>query len=883
MTQQALPEWERIRRTFEEAESLPSEERTAFLDRACPGQPGLRAEVESLLAAHERVTGQDLLASPFAAPSAAEEREFEAARIGTVVGSYRLCEVVGRGGMGLVHRAEHVDPRMTQRVAVKCLRRDFRPDDLRRFREEQRILARLEHPNIARLLDAGVAEDGMPFLILEYVDGMPLTEYARAHGLTTSQRIELFETVCAAVQAAHESLIVHRDLKPSNILVGRDGRPRLLDFGIAKLLEEGSGEPAALTRTGQHVLTPEYASPEQYRGETASTRSDVYSLGVVLYELLSGRRPHDLAGLTAAQAERVVCEETPRPPRAAGTGRELADDLVLITMTALSKDGARRYASVAQLAEDLRRHRGGLPILARPDTLTYRTGKFVARNRGAIAAAALVALALVAGVVATARQAAQTERRFEQVRALANTLLVDIQDEIRDQPGMTTFRRKLVERATAHLDGLSGDTRDDPALRAELAAAYEKLGELEGDPQFASLGNLAGAIARYRHADSLRALLLAEAPADPARRRARASTSARLAMALSWNGDNDSAMVLAGRALAELAALSRALPGDPVLRAHSARVRSELGWYRIWAGQAEPGMEDTRVAAAALDSLLARSPDELELSLARADCAIYRSDGLKFAARYANVVEELEPQIARLERLGRDHPLHVRLHRKRLGCLKQLGEALEWLDPPRALRTYEEAIRVSREQVLVDGDNFSTRRNLASSYSHLGGLLLDQRRYEPALVALSEASEAQRWLFEQDAQNHSDGSNLATSLMWMGQASAKLSRHERAIELAAAAVRVRESMLARLTGDAANLGNLSSARGALGEAYRGRAEDPRTARQQAGADRARAAAEYRAAIEGWERLEKEGRRMEFWASSIANCRRGLAAVESRTR
>lgn len=881
MPEHAVTDWERVKAILDVAMEQAPAARGAYLDTACAGEPPLRAEVEALLAVHDRMSDADTLSTPFAAGPASADDAHESAWIGRTVGSYRITGIVGRGGMGVVYLAEHTDVCLAQRVAVKLLRRGFRPDDLRRFREEQRILARLEHPNIARLLDAGVSEDGVPYLIMEYVDGRPLLEHCRAEGLGLRARLELFETVCAAVQAAHSSLVVHRDLKPSNILVDREGRPKLLDFGIAKLLDEDAAAQP-LTRTGQHVLTPEYASPEQFRGEPSTTLSDIYSLGVVLYELLCDRRPHRLEGLSAAEAERIVSQEEPRRPSRTDTAesRRLAGDLDVVVLTALSKAPVRRYASAAQLADDLRRHRAGLPIHARPDTLHYRVTKFVGRNRGPLAALALLILALIGGIVATTRQAMETRRRFEEVRALANTLLFDIQAEIRDLPGTTPLRRRIVDRATRHLDGLARDAARDPGLRMELAAAYEQLAELQGDPHFASLGDLAGADTTYRKALVLREALAAAAPADPARRRALANLVGRLGVLRSWLGDNAAAVTLSRRALEELGRLSASAPEDAALRAEAARVRGELGWWRIWSGEVDFGLTDVRAAAATLDSLLLHRPDDVELGLERSTLSLYLADGYKFKGDYVTLVAELESGVARLDSLSRLNPGHLRIRRKQLGALRQLGEGYEWVDPRRALESYRQGLDVARELYRVDGSNAASGRALGLAASHLGGMLLDLGQFAAAVTALEEARDHQQRLRDQDPGNVADGGNLATTRIWLAQSLGRLGVFDRAIAEARGAVALHDSMGATAAEDGAALANMATAHGVVGFIHQSRARAGVRGERPAVADWRAAAAAYRAALAIFARLRAEGRFMEYWQANQNRVERGLASADS---
>ncbi|HKT61838.1 MAG TPA: serine/threonine-protein kinase, partial [Gemmatimonadales bacterium] len=385
--------WRRIEELLDGMLDLPPSERAAWLERACAGDEALRSEVEDLAARGEEHTGlprppEALIAPALESLAVAASSEPSPDR----VGPWRLVRELGRGGMGAVYLGERDDDQFRKQVAVKLLHRDVAGDDLvRRFRHERQILATLDHPHIARLLDGGVAA-GTPYIVMEYVDGVPLDLFCERHRLSVAGRLARFADVCAAVQYAHEHLIVHRDLKPTNILVTADGQVKLLDFGIAKLMdEEGVPATAPLTRTGMHLMTPEYAAPEQVRGGRVTTATDVYALGVVLYELLAGRRPYDLRGRSPSEIERVICETEPlRPSTAVGRERSgrtealrrrLRGDLDTIVLKALRKEPERRYPSTAALLEDLQRYRDGLPVRARPDTFAYRARKFAGRHR----------------------------------------------------------------------------------------------------------------------------------------------------------------------------------------------------------------------------------------------------------------------------------------------------------------------------------------------------------------------------------------------------------------------------------------------------------------------------------------------------------------------
>ena len=487
--------WRRIKDVLEETETAPPSERASVLDRLCADDSELRNEVETYL---ENDRGETLIreiVGDFAAtvlasasePSDARQQQF---------GRYQVTRRIGQGGMGAVYEAVRVDD-FHKKVALKIIHQGLDSDYARtRFLQERQVLATLEHPYIARLLDGGQTEEGSPYLVLEFVDGVPVTEYCAP--LDRDARIRLFLKICAAVQYAHNNLVVHRDLKPANILVTPAGDPKLLDFGIAKLLDSD----ASATRTGFAALTPEYASPEQVRGETIGTASDVYSLGVVLYEMLAGRRPYRVDATSVADIARAVCEAQ---PDRAGLGGDLDNILAM----ALRKEPARRYASVQDFAADLEHFLAHRPVLARPDSFAYRASKFLRRNRVAVAAAVLLIGTLSGALVVTLRAERRERARFNQVRQLATKFLFEFDRDIRQLPGATAAREKLVSTALQQLDSLAADSADDPTLTAELAQAYLSIGEVQGVPGTPNLGHTDQAEQSYRKAAALARRLLA--------------------------------------------------------------------------------------------------------------------------------------------------------------------------------------------------------------------------------------------------------------------------------------------------------------------------------------------------------------------------------------
>ena len=426
--------WDRISGVFGRVLDASDADRPALLDQLCGSDETIRREVQEMLAAHERpglLAERRLVSDGIGGPYTAED--YFSARLpdGARVGAYRVVSLVGAGGMGDVYRAERADGGHNQTVALKVLRPGYRTAEMvRRFRVEREALARLAHPGIATILDGGTLDDGRPYIVLQFVEGVPLTEYCAEHALAVRERLALFLRVVSAVQFAHSRLVVHRDIKPSNILVDRDGAPRLLDFGIAKLLDVRDDASLGATAPEVRLFTPDYAAPEQFRGESPTTATDVYALGVLLFELLTGRRPFSFDRNVSSLIERAVLD-TPAPTPSSIVGsraesRVLRGDLDTIVLTALRKEPERRYASAEQLGDDIERYLTGRPIKAWPDSLGYRTGKFVRRNRLLVTGAGAIAL-LVIGFAITAtlqaRRIARERDRAEQERTSAEDVL----------------------------------------------------------------------------------------------------------------------------------------------------------------------------------------------------------------------------------------------------------------------------------------------------------------------------------------------------------------------------------------------------------------------------------------------------------------------------
>jgi len=490
-------EWQRIQQLVEQAVSLPAGERTRLICEETANDPELREQIEGMLRCYD-ATGSFLEDSiAMAAASVTTGNELVP---GDRIGAYRVTSTIGHGGMGIVYRARRDDQQYQQSVAIKVVRAGWGATEelFARFRAERQILAAINHPNISRLLDGGITDDGLPFLVMEFVEGVTLDQWVSLNSPALNVRLDLFRKLCSAIQYAHQNLIVHRDLKPGNILVTADGTPKLLDFGIAKLLDTEvlSGQTVVFTRPAERLMTPEYASPEQIRGENITTATDIYGLGVLLYELLTGTRPFQLKNLSPGEVERIVCETQPRPPSSVGLSPRRSGaaevpigaaklrrqtDLDRIVLKAMHKQPARRYASAADLAADIERYHEGFPVTARADSFTYRTTRFLQRNKLASAATVLFFLTVISLSIVLLVQARRARREAASADAVSQYLvgLFDFTQPNATQ-GRSVSAREILDQGT---ERLNKDWSGDPAVKARLldtlGTVYYRLGALD--------------------------------------------------------------------------------------------------------------------------------------------------------------------------------------------------------------------------------------------------------------------------------------------------------------------------------------------------------------------------------------------------------------------
>ncbi|HEY3662037.1 MAG TPA: serine/threonine-protein kinase [Chthoniobacterales bacterium] len=701
---------ERIADLVENAFELEGAARSAYLAQACGDDRELHAEVEALLQEEARAAG--LMSTPaveFGAELLREEAADGELSAGEMLGDYRIISLLGEGGMGEVYLAD--DTHFGRQVAIKLIKQGFGTREfIRHFRQEERILAALTHPNIARLYGGAVTDKGLPYFVMEYVEGIPLETYSSQHALGIRDRLSLFRKVCAAVSYAHQNLVIHRDLKPANIRVTAEGEPKLLDFGIARLLDPTTAETDNRTVTSAHAMTPGYASPEQRRGDRMTTASDVYSLGVVLYELLAGKKP----GIRKDGEPEL---------------QKLDADLDNIILKALRPEAERRYSSVGQFSEDIRRYLEGLPIIARKDTFSYRTSKFVGRHKIALAVTASVALLLIgATIVATweAHRANQervlAERHFQEVRRLANSLMFEIHDSVKDLAGSTPTRRLIVSRALEYLDGLSHDAGGNSALQRELATAYEKIGDIQGNPYSANIGDTNGALTSYRKALQIReSIPSSDTTTDTQMELGR--TYRALGDIMDQKGDVGQTIRYYRRSLQIFSQLAGSEPKNPAVQDELARAYETLGdgLGRAVNSEAEI-LVSYRKSLGICEELLRE--DNSSAKRKRAVAINLMKIGGAMDSHQPEAIAALRKGVATLESIAAANPTNGRAQREVGWGYKQLGTTQVAADDfPGAVESLRKSLAIKETAAAADPQNAQANFDLASGHVDLAEAL----------------------------------------------------------------------------------------------------------------------------------------------------------------
>lgn len=820
-----------MKNVLSQALELETDRQRQFLDSACAHDADLRAEVDLLLA-HQVDTANDAMEE-----CAADAARFRidadgerATRIGSRIGAYRILRELGHGGMGTVFLAERDDEHYRQQVAIKLINPGLGGETIRkRFRNEMQILADLNHSNIARLFDGGETADGVPYLVMEYVEGSPINRYCDEHNLSTEQRLRLFCTVCDAVQYAHQHLVIHRDIKPGNILVTSEGLPKLVDFGIAKLLDNGRSMPEA-TATAMPFMTPEYASPEQVYGLPVTTATDIYSLGVVLYELLSGRLPYRLKSRVPHELAQAICDQEPERPSTALTARNdvptpklrkrLHGDLDNIVLMAMRKEPQRRYATAEQFAEDIQRHLNGLPVRARQDTFTYRAGKFIRRRKFAVAAAALIVVTLLVGIIATAWQArvaraerARAERRFNEVRQLANSFVFEVHDAVLNLPGSTTARSLIVQKGLKYLDSLAQDAAGDRGLQRELAAAYEKLGAVQYTPSVAHLGDLEGALQSHRKAAALRESLVAADPNNPDYRRELLDSYWFIATLLGKQGDLPRELQMIRQQLPARQELAATEKTDFVDRYNLAGTYAYIGSLLMQMGDAQGALDNQKEGLKIRETLAASDPNTARARRALTISYEYLGLATDLAGDTKGALEWQQRGLEVRESLVAADPLNTDLRLMLIESHRYVGDMfLKLGDLEQASKHYQKELAINEEMVAADPANAQFHSNKAVALIKSGDIKARTKRPTEALSDYTEALRIREQLSVTAKQDMSIRRDLAEVWIKLGDVLKMTGAGEQALEHYRKAVDTLEPLAAAIPADAVIRGMLAEAR-----------------------------------------------------------------------
>jgi len=832
-----MADWQRVQTHFLASADLPVEERERYLHDSCAGDLELLREIESLLV-------KDIDSGSVIETVVRKEASslFDSkVLIGKRLGIYRIVRQIGRGGMGSVYLAVRDDEEFQKAVALKIVRRGMDTADvLERFRYERQILANLEHPYIARLFDGGSTEDGVPFFVMEFVEGRPVDVFCRENSLDLRARCELFLRILEAVAYAHRNLVVHRDLKPANILITADGRPKLLDFGVAKLL---SGDPERdRTRTASaRPYTPAYASPEQVRGLPITTSSDIYSLGAILYEMLIGKRAQPIELETPAEVERIVCEtEIPRPSLQT---RGLSQDLDNIILMAMRKEPERRYQSVVQLSEDLRRHIEGRPVIARQSSLGYKAGKFILRNRLQVAAASTVAAALIAGLcislVQTRRaeasqrdteaqrlialretsraeearieegrqrdvadqqrlladgqrdearhQKALADRRVKEILGLANHALFDVHDAIAKLPGSVAARRTLVNTSLEYLESLQHEAGLDDEMRGALCAAYYKVALMQGSAQGASLQDFQGAETNLLKAQTLLMPAYNRHPNDGGMMLRLIEVRGTLADLRYRSGRRDQA----AQELLELIPVAHrlSLVADCTLncRTQEAELENQLT-YQLLSFKPSQALEHAVRGIAIQRDLIAKYPNESILKGELGSLMAGAGGADRSLGELEKAGDYYRQSIEAREALMRVDPNDSALRRNLLIVYGNYSTLLgiPWspnLNRPQEAREYAaKGVALAREMVAIDPDDATARHDLGMILSRLGMIDPGPDGAAQSLQSLDEARSLIEPIAAANTKSAETANQLAGIIETQGLRQKALGRYDQAAQ-----------------------------------------------------------------------------------------------------
>ncbi len=882
--------FQRLETLFHAALEQPADERTTFLDEACGANETLRRELDRLLTGHDgssHFMSEPVWGLEVRIPTP-ESLETDL-HPGDRVGQYRLAQPLGAGGMGAIWLAERNDEQFRHQVALKIIKRGMDTDEiLRRFRRERQVLAGLAHPNIARLLDGGATDDGRPFFVMEYVEGLRIDQHCDRMKLDHRHRIQLFLQVCSAVRYAHQRLIIHRDLKPGNILISRDGVPKLLDFGIAKVLRaDDDADTVSQTAPQRHILTPRYASPEQIRGTGVTTASDVYSLGVVLHELLTGQAPYRLSGSSRNEIERAVLNIDPIRPSAIRAG--LNPELDAIVLKALAKDSADRYPSVDALAADLERYLAGAPVQAHPPSTLYQLGKLIKQHRLPFAFVTTVfglvlAFALVAGILAFRldKEQAAAERRFGEVRGLAQKMIYDLHDSILPVEGTLAARELIVETGLHYLDALAQEAGDDRTLQLECALGYFRIAEIQGGSIGESMGQTEAALEACRKGLAIVNQRLAADPDKGPLLRGSAFGNLLMGHLLGVIGDTAQAENSFERAIALQRRVVASDPAEGWKHPGLDKIHADFATFLEGMGRYDAAERHLEHAIRFIEERLKLESDNalFEVKLGNALAALGHNRVQRGAFEAAR--QPLESAIGLLQDATAVPHENANRWRSLIVAKTALGRVCAAAgDSSGAQVAFEWAIAEHNAMIAADPTDVTARRDLSAAHLFLGKLLEDGGGTDAALVQYRKMLEIRRQLANADPASAAAKRGLAVALDTTGATLRQLGRLDDAMELNLAANAIFGELAANDPDNPRHQRSLAISAFFLGKLHTELAQDARGSAQRE--DRLRSALGYfRESSEIMVRmrdadllLAHEGDVIEMLANEIDSCESAL--------
>ncbi len=755
--------WEQLKPILEIALTLDPGDRDTYLREACSGSQTLYEEARKLLAA------EDPLTLEWSQAIRVLEQE-SVCQEGQILGHYRLIKEIGRGGMGAVFLAERIDGEYEQKVAIKILQVErFSESLIQKLRNERQILANLKHPNIVNILDGGTSDQGIPFIVMEYVDGINMIGYIEEHNLDLNQKLRLFQKLCEVISFAHEKLIIHRDIKPSNILINQAGEIKLLDFGIAKIINP---QGQSFQETQQLFITPDYASPEHIKGEALSISSEVYSLGILFYQILTGINPFKSKESSLSSMMEMICEYNPLPPSKTTENIKLKGDLDNICLKALRKDPKERFLSVDHFSQDIENYLQHLPVKATKDQWSYRAKKFMVRNRAYVVSAIVIFLITLAGLFISLYHAGVAKAMFNDLRGLTGSMLFEFYDGVASLEGATTVKELVVSKTITYLKKMETKNSGNPDLMNEISEGYQRLGNIQGNSYVANMGKPDDALKSFRKAVDISEKLVSTYPANQNYLFSLSGAYLGIGDVLYTLNRLDSTLMMYQKSNQLLIALSYnysdSLKYGLSLSESYTRIGDVSGMYGYSnLGNTSIAISSYHKSVDILERLLDRHPENTDIIHSLGSCLSLLASLNSVTGNYLGAIEAGYKSITSFEILLKMYPQNYMTMANILQAKNSMREALtETMRLEEALTLLKEVEFRLTESLRLDSMNQLTQENLAINYNAIGRLLTEKGELNSAIKAHQHAHA----LLKESRNNLGMGRNSGLTLEFMGNA-----------------------------------------------------------------------------------------------------------------